>query len=422
MLQLHCIDVRGGATLSTVSANVDRVGYVQVLSQKNFLALWLGSLTGRTGDYLLSVAMIAFVLKVTGSALDTGLITAAFYIPIFLFAPLFGRIVDNNDRRALMIAASLLEVVLGFFLYFALRMNFMVLPVSFFSVFLISTFGLIVSIGRSSSVPLTVSKDELASANSLQQTTTQLSRIVGYAAGGVLFVLVGEAPGIVLLVVAMFIASAAIFSTMDFVSPIAPGKSRRSADGLRYIAHNRLFRDIAFFLMVVNFTGAGMIFLPAVMSSEVFGTGSTGFALILFVLAAGTMAGNFLVTLLGARDKVGKIMIYSIAANAVLYILFAYAGSLVNALAVTVVIGLVEGVSSVPFVALLQARTPPERMGSVIAGVSMLLLGGASLSMILSGGLVMLLGVRYVYVMFALLLVCMTIVGANMKTLREASY
>ncbi len=405
-----------------VDALESRKGYKQVLSHRNFFALWLGSLIGRTGDYLLFIAMVGFIVNLTGSGLDAGVMTALFYIPVFLFAPLFGRIVDNNDRKKLIVLATMIEVLFGAVLFISIRESFLVLPLSFISVFMIATFGLMVSICRSSSIPLTVSKEELTSANSLQQSTTQFSRIFGYAAGGILLLLLGRTSGIVLLVVVTFIASAIAFSTMSFTSPVAEGKSRRSADGLKYIAGNRLFLEITAFLTIVNFTGAGMIFLPAFMSQDVFRTGETGYASIMVALALGTIAGNYLVTVIKVRGIVGKIMLLSIIANAALYVVFAYSGDLINALAVTLIIGLVEGISAVPFVSLLQARTPPDRMGSVLAGVSMLLLGGASLSMILSGELVTILGVRYVYLLFAALLAVITVVGFNMKELRKASY
>lgn len=406
--------------MSTATEN-RRIGYIEVLSHRNFLALWSGSLVGRTGDYLLSVAMIAFAYTLTGSSLYAGLVAAAFYIPIFLFAPLFGSIVDNNDRKRLMVVASLLQALFGLILYFSLAEGFMVIALTFISVFLISTFGLVVSISRTSSIPLTVAREELTSANSLQQTTSQFSRIFGYAAGGVLFVLLGQTQGIVLLVVGTSFISAAFFATMKFDSPVAEGKSRKSLDGLKYVRKDSLFFEITVFLTIVNFTGAGMILLPEFMSNDIFHTGSAGYALILVVLAIGTILGNYIVTMFRARQMVGKIMIASILANAVLYILFAFSSFYV-ALGFTFVIGIVEGISSVPFIALLQARTPGDWMGSVIAAVSMLLLGGASASMLISGGLVAILGVQMVYVLFALLLFAIAAAGFAMKELREAAY
>lgn len=406
--------------MSTATEN-RRIGYIEVLSHRNFLALWSGSLVGRTGDYLLSVAMIAFAYTLTGSSLYAGLVAAAFYIPIFLFAPLFGSIVDNNDRKRLMVVASLLQALFGLILYFSLAEGFMVIALTFISVFLISTFGLVVSISRTSSIPLTVAREELTSANSLQQTTSQFSRIFGYAAGGVLFVLLGQTQGIVLLVVGTSFISAAFFATMKFDSPVAEGKSRKSLDGLKYVRKDSLFFEITVFLTIVNFTGAGMILLPEFMSNDIFHTGSAGYALILVVLAIGTILGNYIVTMFRARQMVGKIMIASILANAVLYILFAFSSFYV-ALGFTFVIGIVEGISSVPFIALLQARTPADWMGSVIAAVSMLLLGGASASMLISGGLVAILGVQMVYVLFALLLFAIAAAGFAMKELREAAY
>lgn len=366
--------------------------------------------------------MIAFVFTLTGSGFYTGLITAAFYVPIFLFAPYFGRVVDNNDRRKLMIFATLLEVVSGVVLYLSIVRGVAVLPMAFICVFVISTFGLLVSVCRSSVIPVLVSENELATANSLQQTTSQLSRIFGYAAGLAGFVLIRETAGLVVVVVSALLASVVFFAFMRFASPIAAGRSRRSADGLKYIAGNRLFLEISIFLTVANFTGAGMIFLPAIMSNDILGAGNTGFALILVALAAGTIAGNFLVTMVNVRRMVGRIMILSIAANAALYAAFAFSTYIEFAIPVTFVIGIVEGISSVPFIALLQAKTPPERMGSVLAGMSMLLLGGGSISMIVSGELVEILGVQYVYILFAILLAAIAAAGTTVKGLREASY
>ena len=399
-----------------------RVGYIRVLGNRGFFFLWSATLISRTGDYLLSIAMIWFVYGIlTHNPLYAGLITAFYYIPNFIFAPYFGRIVDTYSRKKVMIVATLMQFIFAIMLYASVALKFMILDFSFISVFAIATFGMLVSISRSSSIPLAVPREELTAANSLQQATTQLTRIFGYAAGGVLLLLV-SIKGIIAIEIAIFLFSSLILSMMKIRSSPENNRRKSSLDGFRYIRNEKLFFEIVIFLSIVNFTGAGMTVLPAIMSRTVFSSGSSLFVSILVSLAIGTVAGNYAVTRFRIGLVAGKILIATNAIDALLYVLFAYSPSPLFATAAAAAIGFVEGISIVPFVTLIQAKTPNDRLGSVLAALSMLLLGSASLSMISSGFLVSLVGVKAVYILFAIVLVVMSAVGMNMKELRNASY
>ncbi len=410
-----------GSNLTTETVH-PKVGYFRVLGNRSFFYLWAATLVSRTGDNLLSIAMLWFVYGVlTHNVMYAGLIAAAYYAPTFLFAPVFGKIADGYNRKKVMIAATLSEMTFAILLYFSITFDVFVLQTSFIAVFSIASFGFLVSISRSSSIPLTVPKDELTAANSLQQATTQLTRIFGFLAGGALLLLLGIR-GIALIEVAVFLTSALMFGGMNLSGQKRSTKKRSGFDGLRYIRSDRLILEIAIFLSVVNFTGAGMIVLPAIMAKVVFRSGPGIFASILVFLAAGTVAGNYIVTKFNPGSRVGKILIISNTVDAFLYILFAYSGNALLAVAVSVVIGFVEGISIVPFVTLIQARTPNERLGSVLAALSLLLLGSASLSMMASGLLVDVMGVQGVYLFFALLMLVTCAAATNMKELRNASY
>ncbi len=376
----------------------------------------------RTGDSLLSIAMLWFVYGVlTHSALYAGLIAAAYYLPTFLFSPLFGRIADGYDRKHVMVVATLAEMVSAVLLYLSITFNVLVLQVSMAAVFSISAFGYLVSISRSSSIPLIVPKEELTAANSLQQATTQLTRIFGYLAGGLLLLLI-SIRGIVLLEVAVFIVSTLLLGGMNLSGQKRDRAKRGGFDGLRFIRNDRLILEASIFLSLVNFTGAAMVVLPAILVRTVFHSGAGIYAAILVFLAAGTVAGNYIVTKLNPGSRVGKILIVSNAVDAFLYILFAYSGNEYLAIVVSVVIGFVEGLSIVPFVTMVQSKTPNERLGSVFAALSLILLGSASLSLMASGFLVVLFGVQGVYLLFAAMILVTCVAATNMKELRNASY
>ncbi|MBX8631813.1 MAG: MFS transporter [Candidatus Thermoplasmatota archaeon] len=399
-----------------------RVGYLKVLGNRNFLFLWLATLMSRTADSLLLIVMIWFVYGIlTHNPLYAGFITAAYYIPTFLFAPYFGKLADTYDRKRLMMSATFFQFIFIFLLFAALSFRFLVLDITFLTVFAVASMGILVSISRSSTIPLAVPKEELTAANSLQQATTQMTRIFGFVAGGILLVL--KDIGLILIVeMLIFLTSIAVLTVMSISGQKIGGPRRSGLDGLRYIVRERLFFEITVFLSIVNFTGAGMTMLPAVMAKTVFRSGPGLFSAILISLAIGTVAGNYAVTRFNVGSIVGKLLIATNALDAILYIVFAYSGNATVSTLVAAVIGFAEGISIVPFVTLIQARTPNDRLGGVLAGLSMLLLGSASISMVSSGFLVYLLGVRGVYLLFAILLFVMSAVAMNMKELRNATY
>jgi len=87
------------------------VRLLQALRVRDFRLLWSGRLVSLPGTWLLTVAVPAYVLELTGSLLATGLTLAAEYLPLLLLGPLAGVLSDRWDRRRLMIATDLLRAV-----------------------------------------------------------------------------------------------------------------------------------------------------------------------------------------------------------------------------------------------------------------------------------------------------------------------
>ena len=80
---------------------------LQALRIRDFRLVWAGGLINAFGSWLLTIAIPAHVLAVTGSLRDTGLTVAAEYLPLLLLGPVAGVFADRWDRRRLMIATNL---------------------------------------------------------------------------------------------------------------------------------------------------------------------------------------------------------------------------------------------------------------------------------------------------------------------------
>src|SRR5207237_1862416 len=78
-------------------------------TNRDFRLLYSGSLISLGGDWFLTVALLDLVLQLTGSATLASLMLLCQSLPIFLFTPLAGHVVDRVDRRRLMILVAVLR-------------------------------------------------------------------------------------------------------------------------------------------------------------------------------------------------------------------------------------------------------------------------------------------------------------------------
>ena len=169
--------------------------YRQLLKgNANFRHLWSGQVVSEIGDWLNNIAVLALVLELAGPARQGRAIAVyaiARHLPLFLFGPIAGVVVDRADRRRVMIAADVLRAVLA--AGFLVAQQFSSLPAIYAvgaSLFAVSAFF---NAAKRATIPVIVTEtDELLGANSLSASTTAATIAVGSALGGLVSTLVGR--------------------------------------------------------------------------------------------------------------------------------------------------------------------------------------------------------------------------------------
>lgn len=77
--------------------------YRQLLAENaDFRRLWVGQVVSEIGDWLNNVAVLALVIQLAGFdrvARAIAIYALARHVPLFLFGPLAGVVVDRYDRR-----------------------------------------------------------------------------------------------------------------------------------------------------------------------------------------------------------------------------------------------------------------------------------------------------------------------------------
>jgi MFS family permease len=169
--------------------------YRQLLEgNADFRRLWLGQVISEIGDWLNNIAVLALTIELAGRGRE-GLAIAGYaiarHLPLFVFGPLAGVVVDRVDRRRVMIAADILRSVLALGFIVALARS--ALPLIYLvgaALFSVSAFF---NAAKRASVPnIARGAEELLAANALSASTTAATIAIGSALGGIVATFVGR--------------------------------------------------------------------------------------------------------------------------------------------------------------------------------------------------------------------------------------
>jgi MFS family permease len=169
--------------------------YRRLLSENaDFRRLWTGQVVSEIGDWLNNIAVLALAIQLAGEG-RVGLAIAVYaiarHLPLFLFGPVAGVVVDRVNRRRVMIAADLTRAALACGFMLAARLSSLaVIYVVGALLFSVSAFF---NAAKRASIPNLVSgTEELLAANSISASTTAATIAVGSALGGVVATALGR--------------------------------------------------------------------------------------------------------------------------------------------------------------------------------------------------------------------------------------
>ena len=167
----------------TVLASSSQPSTFSIFRNQSFTLLWTGQLVTEMGSSLTALASSIYVYKVTGSALNVGLMMMAAAAPSLLVGLFAGVFVDRYDRKRIMIASDLLRAALILAIPFLLPVNVAWL---YILVMLSAAVGQFFNPAHASVLPDVASEEELNAANSLMAISSFGSLVVGYALAGLI--------------------------------------------------------------------------------------------------------------------------------------------------------------------------------------------------------------------------------------------
>lgn len=276
-----------------------------VLRQRNFAFLWIGQIVSLIGDWVLFVALPFSVYTMTHSTLATGIMFIVQTIPTLCFGSLAGVFVDRWNRKYTMLLADLIQcfVLLPLFLVRSVEWIWLV----YIFAFVANAVSQFFIPAKSAIIPQIVDQEHLLTANSLNATSQELTRLVGPFLGGVLLGLFGLG-SVIIVDACSFLFSAAMIALIVLPASTARSEKQELGSGLvkvwhEWLAGMRLVRQVRlvtaiFAVMGVALIGEGIIevVIPGYVSLVMHGN-----ALVLGWLMSAQAIGGILGSLLIVR-------------------------------------------------------------------------------------------------------------------------
>jgi MFS family permease len=377
----------------TAEATATRPSFRLVLQNRAFFWIWASQTLSLSGNFIFAVAIVWLVLRVTGSVIDIGVVTAAEAIPIVVASPLLGVAVDRFDLRKILILsnvgqAGVTAAIVGLTLY--PTMLFLLIVV--LGILILSTGQTAVTLAIRAALPRMLAVEELGAANALLSISSNSNQIFGYGVGGLVVAALGvsasvEYDGATFLLAAAMVAmvnTATLTLAARAIPRARPTLLADYREGLRYTFSQSWLIQLILLGLVVNFFTSGLVALYAPYVRADLGGGALQYGLLLTSMAVGGAAGAFILGKIVFRKFAGRLQLFCLMAEGSAIVALGLTHFLAAALALGVVIGLSPVAGNVAIGSLLQAQVPKQLIGR-ISSVASLTLGAGPFGAVIFG-------------------------------------
>jgi MFS family permease len=345
-----------------------------------FRRLWAGQLIASVGSQLTVVAVAYQTYRLTGSTAMVGLVSLGQLIPLLAGSLFGGPFVDAWDRRRVMIGTQVL-LASG---CAGLAANAMLAHPLLWPLFACtawaSAFQGVDWAARRASVRRLVPGPDLAAALSLQSAAFQLTLVVGPAAAGLLIAHAGFALVYWLNVAAFGMALVAVVG----LPPLRPAGGGQRAGvasligGVRYLRSSPPLAGAFLIDLGAMVFGMPRALFPALAVTR-YGGGAATVGYLNAAAGLGALAGSLLTGFVWRVRRAGRAVAICVALWGVAITAFGFVPWLPAALALLVVAGAADVISSVFRMMIVQQATPDAVQGRVNSLIFAGLQGGPRL-------------------------------------------
>jgi MFS family permease len=392
----------------------------KLFSNRYFRNLILGSTVSMFGDQFYMVALPWLVLQLTGSsiALGTVLMTAA--VPRAVLMLMGGAISDRTSpRRVLLLTAWTRTIFVA-----AIAILGWVKLLSLWHVYILAfAFGVADAFALPSMqalVPILVPREQLTQANSVLQSSMQITMISGPAPAGVIIKNFGT-------MWAFFIDALSflfIIVPLSFIPDPVKTSSQQSArnvwhsimEGLRYVFNDSAMRTMIAFSTSLNFFIMGPVMVGlAIIAKKQFNS-ATAYGIMFSAFALGGLAGSLIAGMRKQRHR-GILILVVGGTIGILLSLVGLVHSLIALCVLMFLMGVTSGYSGVHITSWYQQRVEAPMMGRVMSLRMFGIFGMMPVSLTIAGFLADI-SLKWMFLSAGILLFLVTLFAATQEAIR----
>jgi MFS family permease len=329
----------------------------------------MGSAVSLLGDQFYLVALPWVVLQITGSAVAMGTILMTAAIPRAVLMLMGGALTDRISPRRILLGTATARTVfvgaIGLLLWFHLLQIWQLYVLGF-------AFGVADAFSMpaaSAFMASLVAKEQLVAANSVFQTTAQLTTIVGPAPAGLVIKSLGAAWAFILDAVSFLFILVALWTLPD--PPRAPARARSPLwqsvlEGFAYVRRDTALSSLMVLAAMLNvcITGPMSVGL-AYMAKTKFGS-PTAYGFAVSALAAGGLTGALIAGVWKIKRR-GPFLLCAAAGIGVAVSSLGFLSSLAAVAGVLAVMAAAAAATNIHLASWIQGRVEPAVRGRVLS-------------------------------------------------------
>lgn len=274
-----------------------RTTFASVLASRNYRRYYAGQAASMGGMWVQTVAQGWLVLKLTDSGTAVGLVLAFQFLPVLLFGPLGGVLVDRFDTRRLLVAtqtaAGALVTVLGLLTITGVVELWMVYVMA-------AGLGLVTSVdnpARQTFVLELVGPQLLTNAVTLNSVNVNAARVIGPAIAAALIATVGIG-ACFLLNAASYVVLIVVLSRLDRSAltpkPVSPRARGQVREGLRYVWSTPSLRTPLVMMAIIGTLSYEFTVTLPLFARFTFDGDATTFGLLTSAMGLGAVVGGLI--------------------------------------------------------------------------------------------------------------------------------
>lgn len=265
-----------------------------LLVQRDFALIWVAGLVSITGNLAMFVALPVAVYGRTGSPLATALTALGGLAPTVLAGQVAGVVVDRMDRRRVLIVANLVMALVTCVYLTVPHDTWWPLPLLSMMLAGVAQFA---QSGEHALLGEVVPPQRLGEGASLNAMNNNLARLLGPAAGGLLYAQAGFKATVVLDAVT-FLMAAMLVLLVSHIRPFPPEPPREPTGwltdwtkGAHTVWTHRQLRPVVLLVAIAMFGEGSISALLAPFTQEILRGGADILGLMLAAQAVGGIAG-----------------------------------------------------------------------------------------------------------------------------------